>query len=98
MHLGHGVVVGKHCLLAAQVGIGGKTIIGDESVIYGQVGIAQNLHIGAGTVILAKSGVSKNLDGGKVYFGYPAAEAREKYKELAALRMMLEQEMYSKVY
>jgi len=98
VHLGHGVVVGKHCLLAAQVGIGGKTIIGDESVIYGQVGIAQNLHIGAGTVILAKSGVSKNLDGGKVYFGYPAAEAREKYKELAALRMMLEQEMYSKVY
>jgi UDP-3-O-[3-hydroxymyristoyl] glucosamine N-acyltransferase len=98
VHVGHGVVIGKHCLIAAQVGIAGKTIIGDGTVIYGQVGIAQNLHIGEGAVILAKSGVSKNLDGGKVYFGYPAAEAREKYKELAALRMMLEQEMYTKVY
>ena len=88
IHIGHGAVIGKNCLLAAQVGIGGKTIIGDEVVLYGQVGIAQNLHIGAKAIILAKSGVSKNLEGGKVYFGYPATEAREKYKELATLRQL----------
>jgi UDP-3-O-[3-hydroxymyristoyl] glucosamine N-acyltransferase len=86
VHIGHGAVIGKHCLLAAQVGIGGKTIIGNHVVLYGQVGIAQNLTIGDGAVILAKSGVSKNLQGGKTYFGYPATEAREKYKELATLR------------
>jgi len=88
VHLGHGVVVGKNCLIAAQAGIAGKSIIGDDVVIYGQVGIAQNLTIGNGAVILAKSGVSKNLEGNKVYFGYPATEAREKYKELAALRIL----------
>ncbi len=89
IHIGHGAVIGKNCLLAAQVGIGGKTIIGDEVVLYGQVGIAQSLQIGDKAVILAKSGVSKNLEGGKVYFGYPATEAREKYKELATLRRLV---------
>lgn len=88
VHLGHGVVIGKNCLLAAQVGIGGNTVLGDEVVLYGQVGIAQNLHIGDKAIILAKSGVSKDLEGGKVYFGYPATEAREKYKELATLRQL----------
>lgn len=88
IHIGHGAVIGKNCLLAAQVGIAGKTIVGDNCVIYGQVGIGQNLTIGEGATILGKSGVTKSLEGGKTYFGYPAAEAREKYKELATLRML----------
>ncbi|MFZ1704504.1 MAG: UDP-3-O-(3-hydroxymyristoyl)glucosamine N-acyltransferase [Saprospiraceae bacterium] len=88
VHIAHGVVLGKHCLLAAQVGIAGKTIVGDYVVMYGQVGIAQALTIGEGAVILAKSGVSKSLEPNKVYFGIPAAEAREKYKEIAKLRMI----------
>lgn len=90
VHIGHDVRIGKKCLFAAQVGIGGNTVVEDEVVMYGQVGIAQNLHIGAKAVILAKSGVSKNLEGGKVYFGYPAGEARATYRELAALRHLPE--------
>ena len=86
VHIGHGVVVGKNCLFAAQVGIGGKTMIGDKVVLYGQVGVAQNLIIGESVVVLAKSGVSKNLEANKVYFGYPAAEAKQMYRELATLR------------
>lgn len=86
VHIGHDVVVGARCLLAGQVGIGGNTKVGNDVIMYGQVGIAQNLEIGDGAVILAKSGVSKNLKAGKTYFGYPAAEARMAYKELAALR------------
>lgn len=90
VHIGHGAVIGKNCLIAAQTGIGGKTVIGDNCVLYGQVGVAQNLHIGDNTVILAKSGVSKSLEGGKTYFGYPAGEAREKYKEQAAIKIFLD--------
>lgn len=96
VHIGHDVVVGKRCLLAAQVGIGGNTVVEDEVVMYGQVGIAQNLRIGAKAVILAKSGVSKSLEGGKVYFGYPAKEARAAYRELAALRHL--PEFYNSFY
>lgn len=88
VHLGHGVVIGEDCLLAAQVGIGGKTIVGDRVIMYGQVGVAQNLKIEDDTVILAKSGISKNLKGKNTYFGYPAAEVKVKYKELATLRIL----------
>lgn len=91
VHIAHGVVLGKNCLIAAQAGIAGKTIVGDNAVIYGQVGIAQNLIIGDNVVISAKSGVSKDLQGGKQYFGYPADEAREKYRELATLRSLTEE-------
>lgn len=96
VQIGHDVVVGKRCLFAAQVGIGGNTRIGDEVILYGQVGIAQNLTIGNRVVVLAKSGVSKNLEEGKVYFGYPAGEARTTYRELAALRHL--PEFFSEYY
>lgn len=88
IHIGHGVILGKNCLLAAQVGIGGKTIVGDSVTIYGQVGIGQGMTIGDNAVILGKSGITKSIPGNKTYFGYPASEAREKYKELAQLRKL----------
>lgn len=90
VHIGHGAVIGKNCLLAAQVGTGGKTIIEDNVVLYGQVGVAQAIRIGKGAVVSAKAGVSKSLEGGKLYFGIPADDAREKYKELVALRQLPE--------
>jgi UDP-3-O-[3-hydroxymyristoyl] glucosamine N-acyltransferase len=88
IHIGHGAVIGKNCLLAAQVGISGKTIIGDRCVLYGQVGVAQNLVIGDDVTILAKSGISKDLEAGQTYFGVPAIRARDKFKEMAAIRLL----------
>ncbi len=88
IHIGHGVVVGKNCLMAAQVGIGGKTILEDNVVLYGQVGIIQAVRIGKGAIVLAGAGVSKSLEGGKTYFGAPAEEMREKYREIAATRQL----------
>ena len=88
VHIGHGVIVGKNCLFAAQVGIGGKTVIEDNVTLYGQVGVAQSIRIGAKAIVLAKSGVSKTLEGGKTYFGAPAIEARQYYREMAAVRML----------
>lgn len=90
VHIGHGVVIGKNCLLAAQVGIGGKTILEDNVVLYGQVGVAQAVRIGKGVMVSAKAGVSKDLEAGKHYFGIPAEEAMDKYRELAALRQLPE--------
>lgn len=88
IHIGHGAVIGKNCLFAAQVGIGGKTVIEDNVTLYGQVGVAQAIRIGKGAVVLAKSGVSKSLGGGKTYFGIPADEIQDKYRELATLRRL----------
>lgn len=91
VHIGHGVRIGKHCLLAAQVGIAGKTIIQDYVTIYGQVGISKSIVVGEGATILPKTGVLKSIPGGdKEYIGIPAAESRGKFKEIIALRQLPE--------
>lgn len=90
VHVGHGAVIGKNCLFAAQVGIGGKAIIQDNVILWGQVGVSKDLVIEANTVVLAQSGVPSSLKGGKVYFGYPAEEARYKRRELAWIKRIPE--------
>lgn len=92
VHVGHDTVIGKKCLIASQTGIAGCVVIEDEVTIWGQVGITSGITIGAKAVISAKAGVSKSLEGGKSYFGIPAGEFREKYKEIAALRKLMNQE------
>lgn len=91
VHIGHGVVLGKHCIVAAQVGIAGKTIVQDFVTIYGQAGLSKGLVIGEGAVILPQTGVSKSIPGGgKRYMGSPAADAIQTFKEIAALRRLPE--------
>lgn len=82
IHIGHGAIIGKNCLFAAQVGIGGKAIIEDEVILWGQVGVSKDLTIGKGAVVYAQSGVAQTIEGGKVYFGSPVEDARYKMKEL----------------
>ncbi len=84
--IGHDVKIGKRCLLAAQVGIAGNTTLGNDVTLYGQVGIAQNLHLADGVTVLAQSGVGCNIEAGKTYFGSPAIEARDAFRDLITLR------------
>ena len=88
VHVGHDTVIGEKCLIASQVGIAGCVIIEDGVTIWGQVGIASAIIIGRKAVLLAQSGISKSLEANKTYFGYPAEEARKKYKELASIRQI----------
>lgn len=90
IHIGHDTVIGKNCLFAAQVGIAGVVIIEDDVILWGQVGVQKDLTIGKGAVILGKSGVSKSLPGGKIYFGAPVEDARDKWKEVALIRKLPE--------
>jgi UDP-3-O-(3-hydroxymyristoyl) glucosamine N-acyltransferase len=89
VHIGHDTVVGEKCLIASQTGIAGCVVIENEVTIWGQVGMTSGITIGEKAVILAQSGISKSLEGGQTYFGYPAAEAREKYKEMSALKQLI---------
>jgi UDP-3-O-[3-hydroxymyristoyl] glucosamine N-acyltransferase len=90
IHIGHGAVIGKNCLFAAQVGIGGKAIIEDEVILWGQVGVSKDLTIGKGAIVLAQSGVPSSLDAGKTYFGSPVEEAKTKMRELAWVKRIPE--------
>jgi UDP-3-O-[3-hydroxymyristoyl] glucosamine N-acyltransferase len=83
-------VIGKNCLFVAQVGIGGKAIIEDEVMLWGQVGVSKDLTVGKGAIVYAQSGVASSIEGGKIYFGSPVMEAREKMKELNWIRRIPE--------
>ena len=84
--IGHDTVVGKNCLFAAQVGIAGATTIEDNVILWGQVGVSKTLTIGKDAVIYAQSGVKDSIAGGKVYFGSPVEDAREKMKEFVWIK------------
>lgn len=86
--IGHDTIIGKNCLLAAQVGIAGCCTIGDEVTIWGQVGCASSITIGDRVIVLAQSGIAMNLEAGKTYFGSPCDEAKTKMRELATLKSL----------
>lgn len=86
VQIGHDTVIGKHCLIASQVGIAGANVVEDEVIMWGQVGITSGITISKKTVILAQSGITKSTEEGVVYFGSPAVEVRRGFKELASLR------------
>lgn len=90
IHIGHDSVIGNNCLIAAQVGVAGAVEIGKGVVLWGQVGVSKTLSIGDNTVIYAQSGVPASLESGKVYFGSPVAEAKEKMKELVWIKRIPE--------
>lgn len=88
VQIAHDTIIGKKCLIASQVGIAGCNIIEDEVTIWGQVGIKSGARIGKGVEIFAQSGISMDLESGKTYFGSPAVEARDKFRELAMIRSL----------
>jgi UDP-3-O-[3-hydroxymyristoyl] glucosamine N-acyltransferase len=85
VQIGHNVRIGKGCLIVAQVGISGSCEIGDFVMIGGQTGIAGHLKIGDGARIAAQSGVTKDIPAGRTVAGFPAVEARQHWRKIAAL-------------
>jgi len=72
VQVGHNVVIGKHCLLCAQVGIAGSVTLGDYVVVGGQSGLAGHLTVGSGAMIGAKSGVKDDIPPKTSVWGQPS--------------------------
>ena len=90
VHVGHDTVIGEDCLMASGVGIAGCVKIENNVILWGQVGCASDVVIGEGAIVYAQSGIGKDLEPGKTYFGSPCAEAKDKFKEMAAVRQLPE--------
>lgn len=76
VHIGHGVVTGKGCALAAQVGIAGGARLGNGVILAGQVGLANKAVMGDRSIASSKSGVHGEVAAGEVVSGYPAVPNR----------------------
>ena len=90
VQIAHNVVIGNHCLLVAQNGIGGSTKVGEYTTLAGQVGVVGHIEIGPKSVVAAKAGVLNNLHGGKQYMGFPAIPDREAKRQIIALKKLPE--------
>jgi UDP-3-O-[3-hydroxymyristoyl] glucosamine N-acyltransferase len=83
VQIAHNVVIGKHSIIVAQVGISGSTHVGNNVTMAGQVGVAGHLNIGDQITILAKSGITKDVKEPGAYTGYPAKPLMEGRRVLA---------------
>lgn len=90
VQIAHNVVVGRHCIIVAQVGIAGSTKIGDFVAIGGQSAIAGHLTIGMGAQFAAASKVHKSVPPGAKYAGMPAKPLKMFARELAAIKRLAE--------
>lgn len=90
VQLAHGVRVGRHVLLAAQVGIAGSSTIEDHVVLAGQVGVAGHITVGRGARATAQTGIPNSVDAGAFVSGYPAIENRDWLKSSAVFRRLPE--------
>jgi len=88
VQIGHNVVIGKHCILCAFVGVSGSTKIGDYVTLAGQVGTVGHVEIGDGVIVGAQSGVSKTLAVKQIYMGSPAVPAREWKEQVAQIHSL----------
>ena len=80
VHIAHNVSIGKACLFAGGVFIGGSTKIKDFVTIAGKSDIGPHITLGEKSVIAARSCVLKSLPGSEMYAGNPARSIKEKQK------------------
>lgn len=90
VQVGHGVTIGRHVLLAAQVGIAGSTVIGDHVIFGGQVGVGGHLTIGDRVKAVGQSGITNSVAADTFVSGYPAIENGEWRRSSAVFRKLPE--------
>jgi UDP-3-O-[3-hydroxymyristoyl] glucosamine N-acyltransferase len=85
VQIGHNVVLGRCCVIVAQVGISGSTVLEDFVRVGGQAGITGHLRIGRGAEIGAQAGVMSDLVPGAKVVGSPALPIKDFFRQIAVL-------------
>ena len=83
VQIGHNVKMGKHSVLASQVGIAGSSKIGDRLTAGGQVGFADHVTVGDNVTLTGRAGVMGVLEGPGYYGGAPCMPIRQYHRVLA---------------
>jgi UDP-3-O-[3-hydroxymyristoyl] glucosamine N-acyltransferase len=90
VQIAHGVTIGRHVLLAAQVGIAGSTELGDHVMMAGQSGAAGHLRLGHRAIVSAKSAVTKDVADAEHVAGIPAGAVAEWREGVVLVRRLPE--------
>ena len=89
VQIGHNVTIGRHCLLAAQIGLAGSLTIGDDVTLGAKVGINNHLRIGDGAQVTAMSAVKDDIPAGGRWGGFFAKPTRQWFREIVALERLV---------
>ncbi len=84
VHLGHGVNIGHHVIMCAQVGLAGGVRVGNQVLLGPRAGSADHLSIGDRARLMGGTLAAKNLDGDKDYGGVPAIPAKQAIRQMMA--------------
>jgi len=88
VQVAHNVSIGRHCIIAAHVGISGSVTLGDGVMLGGKVGIADHRSVGDRAQLIALSGVMHDVPAGARWGGAPARPLREFFREQVALQRL----------
>jgi UDP-3-O-[3-hydroxymyristoyl] glucosamine N-acyltransferase len=88
VQVGHNVTIGRHCLLAAQIGLAGSLTIGDNVALGAKVGINNHLKIGDGAQVTAMSGVKDDIPPNGRWGGFFAKPTRQWFREIIAVERL----------
>ena len=88
VHVAHNCSIGRHCVLAGQVGLSGSVTLKDFAMLGGQVGVSDHFTVGARARVAAKSGVISNVPAGESWGGYPAIPVREWLRNSVIVRKL----------
>ncbi len=88
VHIGHGVSIGDHSIIVAQVGIAGGASLGHHCVIAGQVGIAGQVSIGDRVVAASRAGITGNVESDTTVAGFPHQIDTEWRRTMVAVRKL----------
>ncbi len=89
VQIGHNVTIGRHCLLAAQIGLAGSLTIGDNVALGAKVGINNHLKIGDGAQVTAMSAVKDDIPAGGRWGGHFAKPTRQWFREIVAVERLV---------
>ena len=88
VQIAHNVVIGRHCVIVAQVGISGSATLEDFVVLGGQVGVIGHVRIGMGAQIAGSSNVNSDVPPGARWGGTPAKPLRDWFREITTLKTL----------
>jgi UDP-3-O-[3-hydroxymyristoyl] glucosamine N-acyltransferase len=85
VQIAHNNHIGKHVILAGQVGLSGSVTVGDYTVMGGRAGVSDHVTIGDRVQVGIASLLTKSVPSGQSVLGYPARATNDVKRQWAAL-------------